>query len=172
MATSRLKKPVMTVKTIEEAEQALAEYAKADARIAKINATMDEQFTSIRQKYADELQDLNEKKDEKADELHFFAESNAQLFDKKKSIQMSHGVIGFRTGTPKLKPLKKFTWGAVNELLKEYLPQFVRKVEEPAKDMLLANRDNEEVASLFKKVGIEVVQDETFYVDLKKEGAE
>lgn len=169
---TRVKKPVMAVKTIEEAEQALAEYAKADARIAKINATMDEQFTAIRAKYADELQELNDKKEEKLDELHFFAESNAQLFDKKKSLGMAHGIIGFRTGTPKLKPMKRFTWGAILEQLKEYLPAYVRSVEEPAKDKLLADRENEAVKKYFPKCGIEVVQDETFYVDLKKEGQE
>ncbi len=170
--SKREKKPVMAVKTIEEAEVAMAEYATADAKLAKINATMDEQITAIRRKYADDIQELSDLREDKLNELHFFAESNAQLFDKKKSIQMSHGVIGFRTGTPKLKTLKKFTWGAVTELLKEYLPGHVRTVEEPAKDKLLADRDNPEVSDYFKKVGIEVVQEETFYVDLKKEGAE
>jgi Bacteriophage Mu Gam like protein len=85
---------------------------------------------------------------------------------------MAHGLIGFRTGTPKLKTLKKFTWGAVTEQLKSYLPEYVRTVEEPAKDKLLADRDNEEVNTLFKKCGIEVAQDETFFVELKKEGVE
>lgn len=163
---------MMAVKTIEEAETALAEYATCDAKIAKINATMDEQIIKIREKYADDLQELSDKREEKLNELHFFAESNAQLFDKKKSIGMSHGVIGFRTGTPKLKTLKKFTWPAVTMLLKEYLPTYVRTVEEPAKDKLLADRDNEDVAGLFKKVGIEVAQEESFYVELKKEGGE
>jgi hypothetical protein len=34
---------------------------------------------------------------------------------------------------------------------------------------LLADRGKEEVASLFPKIGIEVVQDETFFIELKKE---
>lgn len=168
--TKREKKPVMTVKTIEEAEKVMAEYATADARLAAVNAKMDEQITAIRKKYADDVQELTDTREEKLNELHFFAESNAQLFDKKKSIAMSHGVIGFRTGTPKLKTLKKFTWGAVTELLKSYAPNYVRTVEEPAKDKLLADRDDERVAKLFPKLGIEVTQDETFYVELKKEG--
>lgn len=167
---TRTKKPVMAVKTIEEAENVMADYATADAKIAKINATMDQQITEIRKRFSEELQELEEVKEEKLTELHFFAESNAQMFDKKKSIQMSHGVIGFRTGTPKLKTLKKFTWGAVTELLKIHLPTYVRTVEEPAKDKLLADRDDESVAKKFSKVGIEVTQDETFYLELKKEG--
>lgn len=169
MSTKREKKQVFSCKTMEDAENVMAEYATADARLAKITATMDEKITAIRNQYSDEMQGLTEIKEEKIVELQHFAESNAQLFDKKKSIVMSHGVLGFRTGTPKLKTLKKFTWGAVTELLKTYLPDYVRTVEEPAKDKLLADRDNEEVNVLFKKVGIEVAQDETFYVELKKE---
>lgn len=168
--TKREKKPVLTCKTIEDAETVMADYAKADATICKINATMDEQMTTIRNKYADYLQELGDTKAEKITELQMFAENNPQLFDKKKSLLMAHGVLGFRTGTPKLKTLKKFTWGSVTEMLREFLPDYVRTVDEPAKDKLLADRDNEEVNSLFKKCGFEVAQDETFYVELKKEG--
>jgi phage host-nuclease inhibitor protein Gam len=171
MATkSRVKKPVMAVKTIEEAEGVMAEYATADAKLQKINATMDEAITAIRNKYDDQVRELQELRDEKINTLHLFAENNAQLFDKKKSIPFTHGVIGFRTGTPKLKLLSKFNWNGVTELLKIRLPDYVRSVDEPAKDKLLADRDNSEVAKLFPKCGIEVVQDETFFVELKKEG--
>jgi len=169
MTKTREKKPVLQVKTVEQAELVMAKYAIADAKAAQITAKMDVELTKIREKYAEELIALKDEKDEQLDELHFFAEGNAQLFDKKKSLQMAHGVIGFRTGTPKLKTLKKFTWGAVVEMLKEKLPDYVRTVDEPAKDKLLADRDIEEVSKHFAKCGIEVAQDETFYVELKKE---
>jgi len=44
--------------------------------------------------------------------------------------------------------------------------------EEPAKDLLLADREIPEVAAEFEKCGIEVVQDESFFIDLKKEEQE
>jgi phage host-nuclease inhibitor protein Gam len=170
MATKREKKPVMAVKTIDEAEAVMAEYAIADAKAAKITATMDVEITKIREKYSEQLQELSELKEDKFNALQFFAENNAGLFEKRKSYAMSHGFIGFRTGTPKLKTLKKHTWGSATELLKEYLPEYVRTVDEPAKDKLLADRENEEVNKLFTKCGIEVAQDESFFVELKKEG--
>lgn len=170
MSKTREKAPVMQVKTIEQAEAAFAEYAIADARIAKINAQMDEQFTAIRKKYADELQDCADVKERKFAELQFFAEGNEEHFIKRKSLEMAHGIIGFRTGTPKLKTLKKFTWGAVTELLKIKLPNYVRTVEEPMKDKLLADRDLADVNKHFEKCGFEVVQDESFFVEPKKEG--
>jgi len=167
---AREKKVVHSGVTSEQMETAFGEYAVADAKVAKINATIDVQMTAIRKKYADEIGRLNETKEKAFAVLQTFAlENKDTLFAKKKSMESVHGTIGFRTGTPKLKTLKGFTWGAVTNLLKEFLPAYVRTTEEPAKDKLLADREEEEVAALFPKVGIAVAQDETFYVEPKKE---
>lgn len=166
----REKKTVYTGVTQEEMESRFAEYALADARLQKINATMDAQFTAIREKYADEIARLTDQKDKAFEVMQAFAVENKDtLFSRRKSLESVHGVIGFRTGTPKLKTLKGFTWPAVTRLLKEFLPGYVRTEEAPMKDKLLADRDNGQVAALFSKVGIEVVQEETFYVERKSE---
>ena len=170
MAKTREKKVVYTGVSAEQMEAAFADFATADAKLQKISATMDVKFTEIRERYADEIAKLSEKKDNAFDILQAFAMENKQeLFSKKKSMESTHGVLGFRIGTPKLKTLKGFTWGAVTNLLKEFLPGYVRTSEEPAKDKLLADRDDQEVATLFGKVGIYVDQDETFFVEPKKE---
>lgn len=170
MAKTRQKKVVLSGITAEQMETAFAEYATADAKVQKINATMDTKFTEIRERYQDELAKLNEKKEQSFDLMQTFAvENKAELFSKKKSLESTHGVIGFRIGTPKLKTLKGFTWGAVTNLLKEFLPSYVRTTEEPAKDKLLADREVPETVELFGKCGISVTQDETFYVEPKKE---
>lgn len=167
---AREKKTVHTGVSTEQMETAFGDYAVADAKLQKINATIDVQVTNIREKYADEISRLSDTKEKAFDVMQAFAlENKDELFAKKKSIESVHGVIGFRTGTPKLKTLKGFTWGAVTNLLKEFLPAYVRTTEEPAKDKLLADRDDEQTAPLFTKVGITVVQDETFYVEPKKE---
>ncbi|MCL2651155.1 MAG: host-nuclease inhibitor Gam family protein [Candidatus Azobacteroides sp.] len=166
----REKKVVHTGVSSEQMETAFGEYAVADAKLAKINATIDVQVTNIREKYADDINKLTETKEKAFDVLQAFAlENKDELFAKKKSMESIHGTIGFRTGTPKLKTLKGFTWGAVTNLLKEFLPAYVRISEEPAKDKLLADREDDEIAALFSKVGIAVTQDETFYVEPKKE---
>ena len=53
--------------------------------------------------------------------------------------------------------------------MKEFLPEYIRVSEELAKDRLLADRDKEEVAEQLSKCGMTIVQDETFYVEPKKE---
>lgn len=167
---AREKKVVHTGVSTETMEAAFGDYAVADAKLAKIIAGIDVQITQIREKYADEMNKLNEKKDAAFDVMQAWAlENKDDLFLKKKSIESVHGTLGFRTGTPKLKTLKGFTWGAVTSLLKEFLPGYVRVSEEPAKDKLLADRELDDVATLFPRVGISVTQDETFFVEPKKE---
>ena len=167
---AREKKVVHTGVTSEAMEAAFSEFAIADAKLQKINATIDVQLTDIREKYADDIAKLTDKKEKAFDVLQAFAvENKDEIFSKKKSMDSVHGTIGFRTGTPKLKTLKGFTWPSVTNLLKEFLPAYVRTSEEPAKDKLLADRELEETAALFGKCGIAVVQDETFYVEPKKE---
>jgi phage host-nuclease inhibitor protein Gam len=167
----REKKPVMQPANIEQAEAIMAEYATLDALISETTAKMDQEITAIRERYADDLQELGDKREEKFTSLQLFAENNRTLFEKRRSIEMAHGALGFRTGTPKLKTLRGFTWAAVTNLLKQSLPSYVRTVDEPAKDKLLADRDIPQVNQFFNKdgIGIEVVQDETFFVELKKE---
>jgi hypothetical protein len=169
----REKKPVLVNISEGAMNEALSEYATADARIAKINAELDVQFTKLRDKVAYELEELDARKSKAWDVVEAYAlENRESLFAKKKSIELPHGCIGFRTGTPRLKTLKGFTWGAVTNLLKEFLPGHVRTVVEPAKDKLLADRADEQVFTHFRRCGIEVVQDEAFYIDLKKEDNE
>lgn len=171
MAKTREKKVVHSGISSEEMEAAFTEFATADAKLQKTNATMDVEITRIREKYADTIAQLTERKEKAFDIIQAFALANKEdLFSKKKSMETVHGTLGFRTGTPKLKLLKGFTWDAVTNMLKEFLPAYVRTTEEPAKDKLLADRENEEVAQFLPKVGIAVIQEETFFVEPKKEG--
>jgi len=170
MTKTREKKVVISGVTRDQAEEAFAAYASSDARSQQITAKMDVEITRIREKFQEELSRLQEKKDESFEVMQTFAvEQKDVLFGKKKSLEMVHGILGFRTGQPKLKTRKGFTWGAVTQLLKEYLPSYIRTIEEPAKDKLLADRDLPETADLFPKVGILVDQDESFFVEPKKE---
>lgn len=185
MAT-RKKKVIITGVSREQADEAFATYAKSDAQVQKINAEIELKCAQIREKYADRLSVLTAEKDQAFDTLQAFAtENEAELFAKKKSLDMAHGTIGFRTGTPKLKTLKGFTWAAALTMVKKFLPAtYVRLTEEIAKDRLLADRDLEEVTvydtptgddrtatmrEAMAVCGITVTQDETFFVEPKKE---
>ena len=183
MAT-RKKKVIITGVSREAADEAFATYAKSDAQLQKINADIELQCAKYREKYADKIATLSEERDKAFDTLQAFAtENQAELFTKKKSLDMAHGVIGFRTGTPKLKTLKGFTWASALQLVKRFLPDYIRQTEEIAKDKMLADRDGNvamavsdspslvevPIRKAMTECGIQVVQDETFYVEPKKE---
>ena len=170
MATKRTKKTVISGVSREQYEQAFAEFAMADAKAQSLTAKMDQEMTKIREKYADQLAELNETKDRTFEVMQTYATENKDtLFSKKKSLEAAHGIIGFRTGNPKLKNLKGFTWASGTNLVKEFLPDYIRTTEELAKDRLLADGEVPKVAELFRKIGIRVLRDEPFYVEPKKE---
>ena len=184
MATKRQKKTVITGVSRDAAEEAFASYAKADAQIEKINAEIDLQCAKIRETYQQKLGELTCERKCAFETLQAYAtENQPELFSKKKSLDMAHGTIGFRTGTPKLKTLKGFTWASALTLVKKYIPGYVRTSEEIAKDKLLADRELEAVEFMESEItkkripmcdamaecGIFVAQDETFYVEPKKE---
>lgn len=186
MAT-RQKKTIISGVTREAAEEAFASYAKANASIKKINALVELTCTKIREKNQAQLAQLAEEREKAFATLQAFAvENQAELFTKKKSLDMAHGTIGFRTGTPKLKTLKGFTWASALTLVKKYIPGYVRTSEEIAKDKLLADRELEAVEFMESEItkkripmcdamaecGIVVAQDETFYVEPKQEDNE
>ena len=182
MAT-RQKKTIMSGVTREAAEEAFAQYAKADASINKIQAEVELKCAQIREKWQDKLSALTVERGEAFDVLQGFAAEHPELFARKKSLDMVHGTIGFRTGTPKLKTLKGFTWASALTLVKKFMPGYVRTNEEIAKDKLLADRELEAVefienditkkqvpmGTAMAECGIMVTQDETFYVEPKKE---
>lgn len=166
----REKKIIITGVSREAADEAFANYAKADAQSAKITADIELQCAKIREKYANRLAELEGEKEAAFNTLQAYAtENQTELFSKKKSLEMAHGVIGFRTGTPKLKTLKGFTWSSTLQLVREFMPGYIRQTEEIAKDKLLADRDIEDMMPQMAKCGIQVAQDETFYVEPKKE---
>ena len=172
MSKSRTKTTALQPPTdLTGAEKVLADYATADAKLDEINSFMDQKIVKIREEHAADIQDLEEKKDTAFKQLQMYAESHPEHFTKKKSFPMSQGLLGFRTGTPKLKTLKGFTWAAVTKLLEasEKGKQYIKSTIVPMKDKILADRDKEEIAGMLPNVGIEVVQDESFYIELKKE---
>lgn len=168
----REKKTIISGVTREMADEAFASYSMAEAQAAKITADIELQCAKIREKYADKLTALEEQKTTAFDTLQAYASENkGDLFTKKKSLDMVHGTIGFRTGTPKLKTLKGFTWASALQLVREFLPSYIRTTEEITKDKLLADRDVEGMCDNMSRCGIQVVQDETFFVESKKEEA-
>jgi phage host-nuclease inhibitor protein Gam len=167
--SKRVSAPIVAI-TQEEFNAAMAEYAIADAQRTKIMAKMDMEITKIRERYAPELQTLDNGMQDCYGLLQDYCMANkAVLFARERHMDTAHGKVGLRLGTPKLKTLPKYNWEKVLANLKMVLPKYVRRVEEVDKEGLIADRKEADVAMHLSDIGVYVGQDEAFYVELKKE---
>lgn len=165
----RVKRTIVSGITRAQADAAFSEFAAADARQQRLSSAMEEAITKIREEYEPQIEACEEAKEKAFGVIQTYATENRdQLFIRKRSMDTPYGTFGFRMGTPKLKTREGYSWPEVTRLLKEYLPEYVRVTEEPAKDGLLAAREDEKVARLFPQVGIYVDQEENFFVESKK----
>ncbi len=154
----------------EEFNKAFETYSNADAQEQVILAEIDLAINKIREKFQDDLDTLKKSKEQAFEVLQVYStEQKDVLFTKKKSFETLFGTVGFRTGTPKLKTGKGMTWAACTELLSSFYPDYCRTVVEPNKEAIIAARDEEEGQSLLNKCKILCVQDESFFVEAKKE---
>jgi len=166
--TKRMARVVVENVSKERFEEALSEYANAAFKeketLTKLQAEMD----SIHDKYAGELDYLNEKKNTTLDVIQTYCrEQKPTLFKKRRSMHTQYGSIGYRLGNPKLSILMGHNWESVTEKLKTEYPDYIRTSFEPAKDLLLADRNKEKLAPILQYIGLEVVQDDIFFIELK-----
>jgi len=168
MKTRNLKKTSVEINA-PQFEEAMARYAEAGKREAAINKDIEANVNRVFAVYEDELAGIAHSKNLAFGIIQAYCINNkSTLFAKRRSMGTLHGVVGFRLGTPKLRTAKGTDWKKVLAELKAKLPDYVRVTEEPARDLLLANRHKENVAPMLMSLGIEIVQDELFYFDTAK----
>lgn len=153
--------------SLSSAEEAFANYNGCVSKLSILEGEMNGEITKIKEKFDSRISKLQESKEEHFELMQCYAESNAELFEKKKSMEFTHGIIGFRTGTPKLKTLKGFTWASVLALIKGKKAMkalYVRTTEEVNKELLIANRELPSLVKSLPSLGLKIEQDEVFYV--------
>lgn len=170
MAKTRVKKTVITGVTKEQAEAALREFSKADARILKLLSDKEAKLIAIREKYDAEVAEQQEKMKESGDILQAFATENKEkLFSKTKSYRTPYGVFGFRMGQHQIEQFKGFTKADILGLVKKHLPDYIDTKESLAAKRLLLDREHPEVIEKLPECGMVIVQRETFYVESTKD---
>lgn len=155
------------LKSVQDAERCVGEIAKLTIERDQALNEMDAKIQAIRVDYEDLLAGLTADLEAEMAMAQQWAEANPLEFSARKSIEMTHGTIGFRTGMPRLKTLKGMTWEKVLNRLRSAMPEFIRRKEEADKDRLLAERATLDLPA----IGLQVVQDETFFVEVKRETA-
>lgn len=138
-----------------------------DAKEAKMNIAIHK----IKQIYETQFVGLDEFITQLTDAAQDWFDRNSPD-DKKKSIDLIHAVIGYRTTTPALKTVKGWDWDKVLKNLKaEGISNYIRTIEEVNKELFIENRsmlDKEVLAEL----GLRISQKEKFFVDPKHDGTD
>jgi phage host-nuclease inhibitor protein Gam len=175
MATKkRVSKKSFKDVTLEQAQSASQQFVETRTSLDKIEARMNEDINKVKAKYIDEVTDLSEQLEEPQEILEVFAKEQKRSWGKKKSLELLHCIIGFRTGTPKVVKEKSFSWDAVLKLMKKnsLFSNFIRTTEEINKENILAEKDEKVISKLKELCYVSVDQDEKFYIEAKREQVE
>lgn len=170
MAVKVTKKTIKNV-TLEVAQEHSREYAACTVELTRIEAEMNEQINRIKDRYKDRVTSLQQSAKDHKVALEIFAQEQKGNWGKRKSFELLHCIIGFRTNPPKVGKHKKFTWDAVTELMKKntVFGRFLRTTVEINKEAILGEENEAVLGMLKEECYITIEQDERFDVDVKKE---
>lgn len=164
---------IPTVRSFEDVDQVLLKIASCEQELQQAEAKMNEQIQLIRDGYERNTAITRAMKSQLEDELERYCIAHKDEFQKTRSREMVHGVVGFRSAPPKVALLnRKYKWETVLELLKKFrwAADFVRTKDEVSKESILASYaakdiDDQKLAA----VGLKIDQDEKFFADIKWE---
>lgn len=160
----------VTARTLEDVERLMATVAAADAAARKITAQMDQELHRVREKYSAALDAEAKRRADAEEEIASWAELNRAAFGSKRSLELTHGTVGWRLGNPTVACRLRVKVAAALELVRARMPEFVRTAEELDKAAILSAYTaravtDEELAT----VGLRITQTERFYVEPKTE---
>ena len=168
MKTTRLRYINPIIRSRPEAEALIREISLLILERNSEQIELDGHITTIRSKYEETLTDLSKRIDEKTEVARAWAEANPSEFHGAKSLDMTHAVIGWRTGQPTLKTIAGWTWDRVLEKIKTVKgwATYIRTKEEVNKQLLIADRESLG-ADVLRDAGLKIVQDEAFFIEPK-----
>lgn len=166
--TKRVKLTGPSIQTREQMERLVGDICRLTIFVDQTRTIMDARIMDIREEYEQQLGDADQELTQLMALARDWAEAHPEEFSVRKSIEMTHGTVGFRTGQPALKTVAGWTWARVLELLSE---RYVRVRRDPDKEKLLADREAIGADGL-RKLGLRVVQEESFFVEPKRESVE
>lgn len=173
MTTNRIKRTVKPALTTREQFEALVGDLARDLiqqRATKI--AMDDELQQVRTRFERDLVPIDAEINARLAIAQEYCDAHPELFRDRKSLELVHAVVGYRTGQPKLAPLRGWTWKRVTEsmLALPFWAPWIRTKQEPDREAILAQRND--LAPKLAEIGVAVAQDETFFVEPKLETLE
>ena len=170
MTDKRVKKAITIAvpTTRAEMESLVERIARASASLNELVAQMATDLIEVRARFEPQLSAYQVEREAALDSAKAWADANPGEFGGKKSIELVHGQIGYRTGMPRLKTTSGWTWDRVLEkLCLMKLTNYIRGKQEVDKEKIIADRET--LADRLPLMGVRGCQEESFYVEPKSE---
>lgn len=169
------KKLMFRVGNRAEAEAMLGELARETESRARVVGALDAAILKRREKAQPLIGELNGRIAAREAALEAWADRAKGEFGDKRSVEMRHGVIGYRKGQRALGLLSRWTWAKVLELLQKTRKLYVReKFEVNREQILIDSKGDKPVLSKeeLSEMGVKIMEGDNFYIDLKQERAQ
>jgi len=171
--SKRIKVTGPTIRSRSEAETVLGDIRSATITRNQAMADRERERKAIDDTYGAALERLDREIETRSEQLRGWAEANPSEFNGLKSLDLTHGVVGWRIGNPTLKTLTGWSWDRVLEKLESVTDglRFIRTKEEVDKQALLAERATF-TAEQLRELGVKITQEEAFFVEPKLDEAD
>ncbi|MEW6306765.1 MAG: host-nuclease inhibitor Gam family protein [Verrucomicrobiota bacterium] len=151
----------------EDAQAAMAHYAEVAAQRDALSAQLAQEMARARARFEPRIAELTKSLDVQAERIKGWAVANRGAeFGGRKSMEFVAGYVGFRKATAALQLLEGWTWDMVLAKLTGPFKRYVRN--NPEVNKLALKADAQRLGPRrFKLIGVRLVQDEKFYIELK-----
>jgi phage host-nuclease inhibitor protein Gam len=173
-STNRVKHTLaqQVIQTREQLEACVGEIARLQIDRDALLVAMDSELQAIRTKYEERIGTLGADIDVELLLAEAWAQDHKAEFGDKKSIELVHGTIGYRTGNPAVVTRKGVTWKAALQLfVRRRLMKYIRRTYALDREAILRDRETLGGAKL-AELGLSIEQAETFFVEPKREEVE
>lgn len=150
------------IQTLEEADATLARIAAHKRQIALVELGAEEEIEAVKLRAAGECETAKQEIAALEQALLRWGDYNKpSLFARKKSLELTFGVVGFRAST-KLKTLSKWTWERVLCALKDAKMTDCVRIKEEVDKEALKGLAPEKLA----EIGVKAAQEDVFFYEL------
>lgn len=174
MATNRIRVTRTAIKTRLEADSVLGDIRNLTIQRNQILLNKEQEVSAIEERYKDDLDTIEKDLEVKSELLSGWATNNPSEFGTLKSLELTHGKIGWRTGMPKLIKTAKEKWDDMVDRVRQNLgDRFIRISSEVDKAAIIRAHGEEPFdPAQLRLAGLKVAQEESFFVEPKIEEAD
>lgn len=159
-----------TIRTREELESVMGEYAAQVLERDRLTVKMEQEIAAVRVRYENEIGMCVVIGDGLFDDIQAWATLHPDEFGARKSLDLLHGRIGFRTGTPAVRQVSGVKAEHSVELLCDSGRGWTRVKTEIDKERILADiAAGAASEDDLRPFGLRIERSETFYTDIKRE---